>query len=128
MSDPDPVLFSYCLDLGDREFLIAVTRDGFIHWDDYMQRRRQRHEEDKDLEIQTLLGSSRARKLLESETHIYTIDFKLPEDVFSRIEVAAEMFKAGTWTIEHEKELDKLLELLFWEQVNPYLEPQLKNA
>ena len=93
-----------------------------------MQRRRQRHEEDKDLEIQTLLGSSRARKLLESETHNYTIDFKLPEDVFSRIEVAAEMFKAGTWTIEHEKELDKLLEPLFWEQVNPYLEPQLKNA
>ena len=38
------------------------------------------------------------------------------------------MFEAGTWTTEHEKKLDKLLEPLFWEQVNPYLEPPLQRT
>ena len=128
MSEPDPVLFSYCLDFGNREFTIHVTHDGIIHWDDYMQRRRQRPEDDKYLEIESLVGSSRARKRLESEIDNYTISFPLPEHIFSRIEVAAQMFDAGTWTVEHEKQLDELLIPLFWEHVNPYLEPPLERT
>jgi hypothetical protein len=128
MQPSDPVIFSYCLDFGNREFFITVTRDGIIHWDDYMQRRKHRPEEDKRLELQALMGSDRARKRLESETHNYTIEVKLPEEVSSKIEVAAEMLEADKWTIEHEKNLDEVLKPLFWEHVNPYLEPPLKRT
>lgn len=93
MSDPDPVLFSYCIDFGNREFSITVTREGLVHWDDYLQRRRQRPKDNKYLEMQTMLGSARVRKLLDSEIHNYTVNFKLPEEVFSRIEVPQKCLK-----------------------------------
>jgi hypothetical protein len=34
------------------------------------------------------------------------------------------MHEAGTWIVEHEKTLDAVL---FWEDVNPYLEPPISN-
>ena len=45
-------LFSYCLTIGCREFLIEITRDGVIHWDDYQQRRRMRNPDERHLELE----------------------------------------------------------------------------
>jgi hypothetical protein len=127
MRDPDMPLFCYCMDFGRREFSIYVDHEGKIYWDDVTQRRSQRSDGSRCLELRALVGDVNAKKRLESEVENYTIHFDLPEDVLSKIEVAAEMLEAGTWTTKHEEELDAVLEPLFWENVNPYLEPPLER-
>jgi len=127
MNDPDMPLFCYCMDFGKRSFSIDVDHNGIIYWDDVTQRRENRPEGAKDLELRTICGDTNAAKRLHSEIDNYTIQFPLSPKLFSRIEQAAKLFHAGTWTFEHEAELDTVLEPLFWEYVNPYLEPPLKK-
>lgn len=117
----DDILFSYCLQLGDREFLITVTRDGTIHWDDYKQRRRLRSDDDRALELHAIAGSERARERLAAEIDEFTVSFPLSAEMLARFTEAARLFDADQWTDAHEQELDRHLHPLFWAEVNPHL-------
>jgi hypothetical protein len=114
-------LFSYCLMVTDREFLIEITRDGTIHWDDYKQRRRVRSDEDRALELHAIAGSEPARKRLAAEIDEFTVSFPLSAEMLARFIEAARLFDAGEWTDAHEQELDRHLLPLFWSEVNPHL-------
>jgi hypothetical protein len=114
-------LFCYCLKVADCEFLIEVTDDGFIHWDDYQRRRRMRNPEERNLEIKAVLGSAHARRRLSTERDESVISFQLSPELFARFSEAARLFDADQWTIEHEEELDQHLLPLVWSRVNPCL-------
>ena len=124
---PDTV-FSYCLAIGSREFLIEVTRDGFIHWDDYQQRRRLRNPDERHLELDAFLGSARARKRLSAEIDEFTVSFQLSPELFARFSEAARLLADERWTAEHEQELDQFLIPLFWSEVNPHLNDPLPGG
>lgn len=114
-------LFSYCIEIASREFMIAVTCDGTIRWDDYKQRRRQRSDDDRALELHALAGSERARKRLAAEIDEFTVSFRLSPEMFARFTEAAHLFDSDQWTDAHEQELDRHLLPLFWSDVNPHL-------
>jgi hypothetical protein len=114
-------LFSYCLMVARREFLIEVTHDGFIFWDDYQERRRSRNPQDRHLEIQALLGSRRARRRISAEVDEFTVSFQLSPELLIRFRDAARLLAAGRWTTEHEEELDTYMIGVFWSAVNPHL-------
>lgn len=115
------LLFCYCLTIADREFLIQVTREGMIHWDDYKQRRQLRSDNDRALELHALAGSEHARRKLAAEIDEFTISFPLNAEMFARFTEAAHLFDADEWTDAHELELDRHLLPLFWSEVNPRL-------
>jgi hypothetical protein len=125
MSEPESPLFCYSLEIQGREFMIYVSHDGAIYWDDYQDRRAARPPEERYLEIRMIVGDENARKRLDAETAEYTITFQLPLDVFLRIQEAARRFDADDWTTEDEIELNKHLEPLFWSEVNPYINKAL---
>ena len=118
MNEP---LFCYCLKIADREFLLEVTHDGIIYWDDYQTRRSLRGEEDRYLEIKSVVGDARARKRLNAEIDEFTVSFPLDSDVLARVREAARLLAEDRWTVAHEEPLDTLLLPLFWSEVNPYL-------
>ena len=121
MSESEMPLFCYCLEVQDRELRIFVSHDGHIHWEDYQEARRNRNPDDRYLELDTVFGSQRARKLLTTETTEYTISFKLESGLFSEVKRAAARLDADKWNQDDEVELDKKLLPLFWSEVNPYL-------
>lgn len=125
MSD---TLFSYCLTVVDREFLIEVSEDGIIYWDDYQERRRLRVPEERYLEIEALVGSSNARKRLRAEIGEFTVAIELRPELLARFREAARLFAEDMWTAEHEHELDQNLMPLFWSEVNPHLHDPLEQS
>jgi len=90
----DERLFSYCLQIADREFMIQVTRDGFIHWDDYQHRRRVRNPAERGLELHAIAGSERARKRLVAEIGEFTVSLRLSPKMFARFSEAARLLDA----------------------------------
>lgn len=125
MSD---TLFSYCLAIGSREFLIEVTSDGLIHWDDYQQRRRMRNPDERHLELEAFIGSSKARKRLSAELDEFTVSFQLSPELFARFSEAARLLANDRWTDADEDELDQFLIPLFWSEVNPHLHDPLPGG
>ena len=122
MNEP---LFCYCLKIADREFLIEVTHDGFIHWDDYQERRRARGPAEQHLELKAFVGDSHARKRLNAEIDEFTVSFPLDSDVLARVREAARLLAEDRWTVTDEEQLDTLLFPLFWSDVNPHLHDPL---
>ncbi len=118
MNEP---LFCYCLKIADREFLLEVTHDGIIYWDDYQTRRSLRGEEDRYLEIKSVVGDARARKRLNAEIDEFTVSFPLGPDVLARVREAARLLAEDRWTVTDEGQFDTLLFPLFWSEVNPHL-------
>lgn len=118
MSEP---LFCYCLQIADREFLIEVGHDGISYWDDYQTRRSLRGEQDRDLEIKSVVGDARARRRLHAEIDEFTVSFPLDPDVLARVREAARLLAEDRWTVTDEEQLDTLLLPLFWSEVNPHL-------
>lgn len=118
MNEP---LFCYCLKIADREFLLEVTHDGSIHWDDYQARRRARSPAEQHLEIKVFVGDTRARERLNAEIDEFTVSCRLAPELFARFCDAARLLADDRWTDEHELELDRWLVPLFWSDVNPHL-------
>ena len=118
MNDLDEPLFCYCLEIGEREFAIRVTREGVIHWDDYQERRRAR------------MSAARGKKggsVLMMAPDEFTVSFALSDDLFVRLRAAAAAFRAQKWTSADELQLDECLAPLFWERVNPHLAQPLSG-
>ena len=118
MSEP---LFSYCLQIADREFLIQVAHDGIICWDDYKMRHRLRGPSDQYLEIQVALGDDRARERLVTEMDEFTVAVPLSPELLARFREAATLFAEDRWTDAEEDGLDTVLIPFFWAEVNPRL-------
>ncbi len=114
-------LVCYCLQIAGREFLIKVTHDGFIHWDDYQERRRLRHPTERSLEIKAIFGSPKARQRLNAEIDEFTVSFRLSTEMSARFAEAARLFDSKQWTDANERQLDEHLVPLFWENVNAYI-------
>lgn len=117
MSDNQQTLFSYCLVVGSREFVIQVTHGGVIHWDDYQQRRHSRGTDAQPGEGIVLL----------IEPDAFTVSFELGAELLGRLRTAGAMLEAGSWTRGDERRLDEVLIPLFWEQVNARLLHSLPN-
>lgn len=115
MSEP---LFCYCLQIADREFLIQVSHDGMIYWDDYKMRHGLRGAADRYLEIQVALGDERARKRLDSEMDEFTVALPLPPELFAHFREAATLLAEDRWTTVDEEKLDAVLRPMFWNEVN----------
>lgn len=118
MNEP---LFCYCLQIADHEFLIEVTRDGTIHWDDYQARRRARSPAEQHLEIKAFVGDTRARERLNAEIDEFTVSCRLVPELFARFSEAARLLADDRWSVADEEELDQFLIPLFWSEVNPHL-------
>lgn len=118
MSEP---LFCYCLQIADREFLIEVAQNGIISWDDYQTRRSLRGEEDRYLEITSVIGDARARGRLTAEIDEFTVSCRLVPELFARFSEAARLLADDRWSVADEEELDQFLIPLFWSEVNPHL-------
>ncbi len=119
-------LFCYCLKIAGREFLIEITRDGAIHWDDYQERRRVRSPAERHLEIKVLVDDSHARKRLNAEIDEFTVSCRLAPELFARFSEAARLLADDEWSVADEAELDQLLIPLFWSEVNPHLHAPLE--
>lgn len=125
-------VFSYALDIQDREFWIHVSADKKIHWDDVKFRRKRRSNEDRYLEIKTMMGDKQARARLGSETDNFTVSVEISDDLF---EWLGEMNRrdeerGGKLTAEAKadtREIDRRLTEFFWNEVNEFLNPQLKR-
>lgn len=121
-------VFCYCMDFGPREFLITVTEDGMIHWDDVNQRRKIRGEADQGLEIRAaFLGDESARARLHHEAREFTVSVELPPKLFERLKRAGKRLDRNRWTTEDEKKLDPVMAEFFWEHVNPFLNPKIER-
>jgi len=118
MSEP---LFCYCLQIANREFLIEVTHDGSIYWDDYQARRRARGPTEHHLEIEAFIGDSHARKRLNAEIDEFTVSCRLAPELFARFSEAARLLADDRWSVTDEEKLDQFLIPLFWSEVNPHL-------
>ena len=125
MSEP---LFCYCLEIADREFLIAVDHNGVIRWDDYQTRRRERSPSNRYLEIETALGDADARNKLSAEISDFAVSFPLSPELLDRIREAARLLADEKWTASNEEQLDKLLIPLFWSEVNPRLNNPIQGS
>ena len=114
-------LFCYCLEIAGREFLIAVSSEGIIHWDDYQTRQRVRNQADRNLELKAVFGDARARQRLSAEIDEFTVSVELSPELFARFREAARLLADDRWTPDDEAELDRFLVPLFWSEVNPRL-------
>lgn len=121
-------LFCYCLQIADREFLIEVTRNGLIHWDDYQARRRTRSPAEQHLEIKAFVGDSRARERLNAEIDEFTVSCRLAPELFARFSEAARLLADDRWGVTDEEKLDQFLIPLFWSEVNPHLINPLSSS
>ena len=124
--------FTYAMEFGGREFFIHVTGDAVIHWDDMTQRRRQRSEQDKHLELKTMMGDARARARLSSETDNFTVSADLSPALFDRLKLSAQINEENNGALNaateaDQAEVDALLTVFFWEHVNPFLNPKLER-
>lgn len=104
MPKPQQPLFSYCLAIGGREFLIRVTPSGVMDWDDYQDRRE--------------CGNPTASMVAQDE---FTVSLQLAPEMLNRFQHASAKFDGGEWGIEDESELDRELTPLFWNQINSRL-------
>ena len=103
-SEHPAVLFSYCLAIDGREFLVRVMFSGLMLWDDYQARRH-------------CCGSTAPMAGDDPFTVAITMDPALLawfQEVAARVE-------AGSWGLKDEEALDERLAPLFWDQVNPHL-------
>lgn len=114
-------LFCHCLTVHGREFLIHVSCDGKMHWDDYASRQALRISESEDLEAAWFAGEEWARKRLVAELDEFIITVQLNEYMQRFIREASLLVECGKWTTDHESDLDRHLLPIFWSEVNPYL-------
>lgn len=113
-------LFCYCLAIGGREFVVQVSHDGHLLWDDYQKRR---EDLDSTGKLPPVVGG-----VLALEPDEFTVSFKLDRAMLARFREAAALFQADAWTVEHESELDRHLVPLFWERVNAKLAQPLPDT
>lgn len=118
MSEP---LFCYCLKIADREFLIEVSHEGVIYWDDYQEQRLRRSADERYLELQATAGDMRAQNRLSAEIDEFTVALPLSQELLVRFREAATALADGRWTTADEEELDARLESVFWAEVNPHI-------
>lgn len=103
-SEHPAVLFSYCLAIDRREFLVRAMFSGLMLWDDY-QARRQCYGS-----TAPMAGDDR-----------FTVAITMDPALLAWFQELAARVEAGSWGLKDEAALDKRLAPMFWDQVNPHL-------
>lgn len=125
---------NWSLVVQDSDFPVRIEGDGSGTLFDEKAGRNTRPEHMKDPGATTLaelglleLMDAEARRQLEKERWEFGIRFKVSEDLAKRIHAYSASVKRGEENVQDERALDAELEVVFWEQINPFLTHPLKR-
>ncbi len=116
--------FYYCIQIENREFLVAIAPDGSSQWDDHTGRRTFRHPQNRNLELSAFAGDKNALRQLQNECLEFIISVPVPNEIVTKAMELAELEAKQSPYISKSlvkgiKEMDDLLIAFFWEAVNP---------
>lgn len=128
-SHPQDYLVSTCFDFGGRDIGVTVEHDGFSYWFDRTGAKRAIQKKSDVSRLAAFFGDKESAEYVSRVDDEHTIRVPIPEADLKLIrdklspQYWADSESGNDKNFELEKALDKILEPLFWEYVNPLLSP-----